>query len=1515
MSAARDIDRICDEFEAAWQAGQSPDVEHYVERIDAERREALRAVLLPLDQTYRGKLNVTMDLSDSAKGSGSGFEVTIDSDADGAKATAATPLQSGLRVKYFGEYELLSEIARGGMGVVYKARQVKLNRVVALKMILSGELAGGDEVKRFQTEAEAAANLDHPGIVPIYEIGEHNGQHYFSMGYIEGISLQGKLAAGPMPPKDAARLVSKIAEAVAYAHSKGVIHRDLKPANVLLDQNGEPKVTDFGLAKKVEGDSGLTRTGAVMGTPSYMPPEQALGQTDKIGPAADVYSLGAILYACLTGRPPFQAASVVDTLKQVIDNDPITPRTLDSKIPIDLETISLKCLEKSPASRYASTQELVDELHRFAKSEPIKARRISRTARTVRWCKRNPVISSFLALTTMLLFVVAGSLWSESRQREIAQAQSVSLKRNNYNLQLSRAWQLLDESPEDAAAILGSVDNCPWNMLDFTWRLIDSINSGTRVIEIQQHSKSQALKFSSDGSNLQIIAGDHLSRIDLLNGKVDRTELADIRDRVEPTHQFLLLTPRGDHAVIARNPDYLYPQNSRRFPDVAICKWGLENDLWPIVIWDRADQKNESDDFMPDPQHATIAGDYSPNGKLYVNAFTHQLRIWSFEAGFNPTFKEISRVELAQEPLRSVRFLPDGGSVIASHHDGALTHVLLDSVKNTFAKPSLLPFKGEVLDVCTDSIHMLLQSDTQELTVQKIDGSQQWKCDVNADAIQNAGFSIDASTVTLIMRDGEVRQWNYVDAKTEIVGRCDEWPKVRARSALGPLAETIAVDDGQGHVIVWNVDEAKPKLTHTLRSNSVVAFTGDSRYLATAGTDGQVNYWNQQTIQLENKATPTPELQVSLPQSHAIGLGFSALNGNGVVATASGQSYLIDSPAVLNVPPAISPIKNGALRLRPNTISVSPDEEEVGFSFHDGTFQIATLHDESKTKPSDSPKSWLAASQAKLSIFTERNLPKLSEENLSRVLKLFGEGSTFGIAALSPDGLTIGYSTQGSKQSVYETSDGTLQMVFNQGSTGTIELSDTKSGERKATLIGHRDDVYLMNFSSDGSTFVTASHDNTLRFWDPVSGEMRLLLTGRALRAFRDRRIDVTKGTNPELARSDVKINSMAFSPDGQSFAIGYSDGLVQVWNARPTSFRGRTLEPGTHIKNIDISADNQTVVLSQYENGRTKLIRRVIADSRIQSVVEWDDKHGRLILAPHRRIVYSFKDDEKSLLFWNPTDGTFLKGHSQEGKISRESLSFSVDGTTVGCLADDGKECRLYDEAGSEICRIQPPDVSDQPKDPKVRRLFEQVAVSSAAKQLAFTWKTSRREHSESLGTHVVNQAQPGIWLSNAEHPEKTQQISIPGLENSGWFPIAFVNHEKWLAIAHESGRLRFWDIASQTLQESEVDLGHEYKEFEHANHPIQFSADGERLAFFNLKRQVLMVWEVAPTRPVQLLRIATAGEDGFDVNTQPDISLSDDGNWLALGISRQQLRSTEVSVYSIAGVGLHAKQISTDI
>ena len=309
----------------------------------------------------------------------------------------------GDQVRYFGDYELLEEIARGGMGVVFKARQINLNRIVALKMILSGELAGKEEVQRFKSEAESAARLDHPGIVPIFEIGEISGQHYFSMGFVEGESLADRLSDGPLPPREAAELMVKISQAVAYAHDKGVIHRDLKPANVLIDKDGMPRVTDFGLAKKVEGDSELTRTGQIIGTPAYMPPEQASGRLDEVGPLADVYSLGAMLYALLTGRPPFQAASPLDTLMQIIEREPLQPRSLNPAIDFDLETICLKAMRKESRDRYLSTNELTADLKRFLAGEPIQARPVGVYERLMKWSAREPLAWALLVMIPLFL--------------------------------------------------------------------------------------------------------------------------------------------------------------------------------------------------------------------------------------------------------------------------------------------------------------------------------------------------------------------------------------------------------------------------------------------------------------------------------------------------------------------------------------------------------------------------------------------------------------------------------------------------------------------------------------------------------------------------------------------------------------------------------------------------------------------------------------------------------------------------------------------------------------------------------------------------------------------------------------------------------------------------------------------------------------------------------------------------------------------------------------------------------
>lgn len=294
----------------------------------------------------------------------------------------------------FGSYELLGELGRGGMGVVYKARQQELDRVVALKMILQRHLASPEVVRRFQSEAKAAAKLRHSHIVQIHEVGQHHGQDFFTMEYIEGQSLAQQLARRPMEIPAAVKIVAAIARAVDYLHKQGVVHRDLKPSNILLDADGDPYLTDFGLAKVFHADDQHTATGVIAGTPSYMAPEQAAGRAAEIGPATDVYSLGAILYELLTGQPPFVADNPLDVLLDVLSGDPLLPRRINPKVPRPLELICLKCLQKSPAERYPSAAALAEDLDRFARGEPPLVRPPSVVQRFWSWTRRQPALAS-----------------------------------------------------------------------------------------------------------------------------------------------------------------------------------------------------------------------------------------------------------------------------------------------------------------------------------------------------------------------------------------------------------------------------------------------------------------------------------------------------------------------------------------------------------------------------------------------------------------------------------------------------------------------------------------------------------------------------------------------------------------------------------------------------------------------------------------------------------------------------------------------------------------------------------------------------------------------------------------------------------------------------------------------------------------------------------------------------------------------------------------------------------------
>jgi WD40 repeat protein/tetratricopeptide (TPR) repeat protein len=406
-------------------------------------------------------LNVATPVSDvadtSAQGSRPGDGLTAAyTPGEGGTEPAGTEPERAFRAASVPGYELLGVLGRGGMGVVYKARHLALKRVVALKMIRSGGHADDDERQRFRSEAEAVARLQHPNIVQVHEVGEHEGLPYAALEFVEGGTFAARLNRSQVHPREAAEVIATLARAMHLAHSRNIIHRDLKPANILLDANGSPKVTDFGLARRLDSDVGQTQTGAAVGTPSYMSPEQAAGESKHVGPAADVYALGAILYECLTGRPPFLGSSLVATLDMVRSQEPVAPHVLRGGVPTDLETICLKCLRKEPEKRYASADALANDLGRWQRGEPILARPVPLWERALLWARRRPAVAALVVLVFVFLATVLGlGIWSYSEisrsYSEInlaladANAEKLKSQRMSAGLALDRGLQLCQE--------------------------------------------------------------------------------------------------------------------------------------------------------------------------------------------------------------------------------------------------------------------------------------------------------------------------------------------------------------------------------------------------------------------------------------------------------------------------------------------------------------------------------------------------------------------------------------------------------------------------------------------------------------------------------------------------------------------------------------------------------------------------------------------------------------------------------------------------------------------------------------------------------------------------------------------------------------------------------------------------------------------------------------------------------------------------------------------------------------
>ena len=1023
---------------------------------------------------------------------------------EGPREPAGLDSRSSLPLGRIGDYELIEEIARGGMGIVYRAWQRSLDRVVALKTLLFGPQASPEFVKRFRAEAAAAASLNHPNIVAIHEVGVHKGQHYLVMDLVEGPNLAQTIQEQPLSARHAAQILKAVAEAVHYAHERGILHRDLKPSNILLDAEGQPHVTDFGLAKRFDGDSSLTLTGQVLGSPSYMPPEQAGADRGKVGRRSDVFSLGAMLYHAVTGRPPFAGETMNETLDQVFHREPLSPRLLNAGVPRDLETICLKCLEKEPARRYSTARELAEELGRFLGDEPIQARPVSGPEKIWRWCRRKPALAALILLLHLVGATgLAGILWQAHR----TEVQRVEAQKDLYVANVHRANDAMNGHNLDSAReFLRAIEDSPAQraMRDWSWRHVAHRAWSDEIGTLGRHDAWLAdLAVSSDQRRCATISEDGMAKLwDLAAGREItswRAHAKVFEDQPDWQYHAVVFTRDGSMLITAGE-------------DAAVRFWDL----------------NASSLGAPPSRTHEITGlsnavnrlAISRNGNLLAGQGEQgSVYVWRLTNGSPNLLVEF---KFAAEVPTTVALSPDEKTLLVGwvekpilrcEHSNADDSREPQPLTNTSPPFDFSP-DGQWLVTAGRSRHVVRRwrwpelESLPELTVQ-------------GGGAHAFAFSPDSRLLAAGLEGGQLNTWDLTNratsrplavlhGHTELVDAVAFWQSSNGLKLISASADKT--------VRLWEPEVAKgEEIVLPVRAPALaVAVSPDGSYLATVVrtlvAPGKKTVFAPFELQLWDFKTRLFRKAVPFGGQHS-GLWIAFSPDSKLLAV---TDY---SPLEFYKVPSLEHIKTVGSR-----------------------GQIFATNG-----------SWLAY------IGNKGIIKRESLEAPEQVL-VPGRGDLQQLA-LSPDGRVVAGSEQsGAKIWLWDARDGhslgpplsghTLRIValaftpdgrtlVSCGWDGRLGIWDVGGRKNLAFLRGHNNSFNQAVLSPDGSTIATGGDDSLVRLWNVARRQEIAVLQGHA-----------------------DNVNSLAFSQDGQWLASASDDGTIRLWRA--PSFEEIARSPST---------------------------------------------------------------------------------------------------------------------------------------------------------------------------------------------------------------------------------------------------------------------------------------------------------------------------------------------------------------